>query len=59
LDNYRLELEVALPFLYAHGDYKINGRILVLPIAGSGDSWTNYSKHRQLATVLTRNFHVT
>jgi hypothetical protein len=30
LDNYRLQVEVALPYVQTHGDYKINGRILVL-----------------------------
>jgi hypothetical protein len=29
-------------------DYTINGRVLVLPIVGSGDSWTNYSTYKQL-----------
>jgi hypothetical protein len=45
IDNYRLDLEVAIPYLYVYGDYKINGRVLVLPITGSGDSWSNYSEY--------------
>lgn len=44
IDNYRLDLVVEIPYLYMYGDYKIDGKVLVLPIAGSGDSWANYSK---------------
>lgn len=43
LDNYRLDLQVAIPYLYTAADYTLNGRILVLPISGSGDSWNNYT----------------
>jgi len=43
VDNYRLDLEVAVPFLFGASNYTISGRILVLPITGSGDSWSNYT----------------
>jgi hypothetical protein len=43
-----MELEAAVPYLSTTSDYTINGRILVLPIAGSGDSWANYSTYKQL-----------
>jgi len=39
---------MAGPYLYVTSDYTVNGRILVLPISGSGDSWTNYSTCKQL-----------
>lgn len=45
IDKYRLDFEVAIPYLHTHGDYKIDGRVLVLPISGSGDSWSNYSEY--------------
>nr|AGM32444.1 hemolymph juvenile hormone binding protein (JHBP) [Coptotermes formosanus] len=43
LDNYRVDLQMALPYLYLNSDYTIQGRILALPISGSGDSWSNYT----------------
>ena len=48
MDNYRLDLVVATPYLYSTSNYTINGRILVLPIVGNGDSWANYSMYKQL-----------
>jgi hypothetical protein len=33
-------------------DYTMNGRILVLPIQGSGDSWTNYSMYKTAAQAI-------
>lgn len=44
LTNYEMTFDVSLPWMYVEGDYKIEGQILVLPIQGSGDSWSNYSK---------------
>lgn len=44
-----MDLEVAIPYLFSTSDYKINGRILVLPIVGSGDSWSNYSMYKTVA----------
>ncbi|XP_069682357.1 protein takeout-like [Periplaneta americana] len=44
VDNYRIDIEVDIPFLYVYGDYQINGKVLVLPIQGSGDSWSNYTE---------------
>jgi hypothetical protein len=43
-----MDLEVAVPYLSTTSDYTINGRILVLPIVGSGDSWANYSMYKQM-----------
>ncbi|XP_075236270.1 protein takeout-like [Lycorma delicatula] len=42
-DKYRIEFDVSLPWLYVEGDYAIKGQMLVLPISGSGDSWSNYT----------------
>lgn len=39
-----LEFGVDIPYLFMEGDYEIRGRVLVLPIVGQGDSWSNYSK---------------
>uniref|UniRef100_A0A1B6IKY9 Protein takeout n=2 Tax=Homalodisca liturata TaxID=320908 RepID=A0A1B6IKY9_9HEMI len=43
LQNYKMEFTVTLPWLYVEGESKIEGRILVLPIRGSGHSWSNYT----------------
>ncbi|KAJ9577480.1 hypothetical protein L9F63_005981 [Diploptera punctata] len=42
-DNHRIDIEVELPYMYVYGDYTINGKVLVLPIQGNGDSWSNYT----------------
>lgn len=41
--KYRIELDVSLPWLFVEGDYSIKGQMLVLPISGNGDSWSNYT----------------
>jgi len=43
LDENRIEIDAKLPYMYNEGDYLINGKILVLPITGNGDSWSNYT----------------
>ncbi|XP_067014581.2 protein takeout [Anabrus simplex] len=43
VDKYRVDFEVALPWMYITGNYNISGQILVLPIRGDGDSWSNYT----------------
>ncbi|KAK9497011.1 hypothetical protein O3M35_012805 [Rhynocoris fuscipes] len=43
LDKYQIDFDAKLPYMYNVGDYKIEGKILVLPISGSGDSWSNYT----------------
>ncbi|RZF36621.1 hypothetical protein LSTR_LSTR007324 [Laodelphax striatellus] len=43
LDNFKMEVDFYLPWLYIEGGYSIKGQILVLPISGSGDSWSNYT----------------
>ncbi|KAK9503718.1 hypothetical protein O3M35_010220 [Rhynocoris fuscipes] len=43
LDNDKVKIKLWLPRLETSGDYTINGRILMLPIAGQGISRGNYS----------------
>ncbi|PNF31913.1 hypothetical protein B7P43_G07906, partial [Cryptotermes secundus] len=43
LENYRMQFDVAFPYVQSHGDCEINGKILMLPISGSGDCWNNYT----------------
>lgn len=44
LEDYRLEFDVSLPWLYLEGRSDVEGKILVLPIKGGGDGWSNYSE---------------
>lgn len=43
LSTGRMEFDVSLPWLYVDGDYNIKGQVLILPIRGNGDSWSNYT----------------
>jgi len=45
LDKKRVHIRLWLPFLRMTGHYKIAGRVLILPIAGSGYSEGNYSQY--------------
>lgn len=51
LPNYRIDIKVFLDWFYTWGDYDIKGQILVLPISGSGPSWSNYTNVRGQATI--------
>ncbi|XP_073983828.1 protein takeout-like [Rhodnius prolixus] len=51
LDNNQIDFEATLPYMYNVGDYKIEGKILVLPISGNGDSWSNYTDVNIKATL--------
>uniref|UniRef100_A0A1B6CP84 Protein takeout n=1 Tax=Clastoptera arizonana TaxID=38151 RepID=A0A1B6CP84_9HEMI len=42
-DRSIMTFDLTLPYLYVEGDYKIDGQILLLPVQGSGDSWSNYT----------------
>nr|CAD7446979.1 unnamed protein product [Timema bartmani] len=42
LDNDRVRIKLSLPFLHMTADYSLDGRILMLPITGSGKSHANY-----------------
>nr|CAD7595306.1 unnamed protein product [Timema genevievae] len=43
LDNDRVRIKLSLPFLHMTADYSLDGRILMLPITGSGKSHANYT----------------
>lgn len=40
----RVRIKLWLPYLHMTSDYKLEGRILMLPISGNGFSEGNYSK---------------
>lgn len=41
----RVRLRLWLPFLHMISDYDLDGKILMMPIVGSGMSEGNYSKY--------------
>ncbi|XP_012275264.1 circadian clock-controlled protein [Orussus abietinus] len=43
LDHLRFAVDVDLPHLYIDGQYSIDGRVLLLPIRGSGPLYGNFS----------------
>lgn len=51
LPNYRIDMTVSLDWFYTWGDYDIKGQILVLPITGSGPSWSNYTMVKGRAAI--------
>lgn len=57
LDNYRMDLEVSLPYLRLASVYQIDGKILVLPITGSGDTWSKYSTYNLGYSTLLLKLH--
>jgi len=44
LDKGIIEVDLKTPYLFMKSDYEIQGRMLVLPISGKGDTTSNYSK---------------
>lgn len=44
LDKDRVKIKLSIPKLRTKGNYTISGRILMLPISGSGESRGNYCK---------------
>ncbi|XP_014289100.1 protein takeout [Halyomorpha halys] len=51
LDKDRVKIKLSIPKLQTKGNYTISGRILMLPISGSGESRGNYSNIEATALI--------
>jgi len=44
LSTLTLDLDMLTPYMLFNADYEMEGRILLVPLKGKGDSYLNFSK---------------
>lgn len=49
LSTYRFDLHLSLPKIEIHGNYDINGNVLLFPIQSHGDFWALFGKSSRIA----------